>query len=241
MAAAAAGSSVRVGPIGRSELRTAARVLGDAFLDDPVWTAIGPRWRAQRRIANRVSFAGILAGSTRHGARIRVARDGGRVVGVTIGFEPRTWPLPDSSAVWELGWLLVAGPLPAMRGIRDDRAMRNHHVEYPHMYLWFIGVDPGWHGTGVGRALLADIHADADALAVPTYLETATPANVSFYEGDRYSVIGDIAMPSGPTMWRMERPSGSRHARPEAGGDAPSPRPRSGSNCTSAQLKRITT
>jgi GNAT superfamily N-acetyltransferase len=205
--AAEARSPVRIGPIARGELRSAARVLGDAFLDDPVWTAIGPRLRAQRRIANRVSFAGILTGSGRHGARIRVARAGAEIAGVSIGFEPSRWPLPDSSAVWELGWLFVAGPLPAWRGMRDDRAMRNHHVQHPHMYLWFLGVDPARHGTGVGRALLADIHADADRLGVPTYLETGTPANVGFYERDDYAVIGEITMPSGPTMWRMERPT----------------------------------
>ena len=207
MADANADSGVRVGPIGRGELRAAARVLGDAFLDDPVWTAIGPRWRAQRGISNRVSFAGILAGSARHGARIRVARDGGRVVGVTIAFEPATWPLPDSSFAWELGWLFVAGPLPAWRGLRDDRAMRSQHPSYPHMYLWFIGVAPEFHGTGVGRKLLAELHADADDLGVPTYLETATPSNVTFYERDAYETIGEISMPSGPTMWRMERPA----------------------------------
>ena len=207
MEGAAAASGVRVGAIGRGELRATARLLGDAFLDDPVWSAIGPHWRRQRRITNRVAFAGILAGSARHGARIRVARDGGRVVGATLAFVPATWPLPDSSFAWEIGWLFAAGPLPVRRGLRDDRAMRDQHPSYPHMYLWFIGVDPERHGTGVGRALLAELHAEADDLGVPTYLETATRSNVAFYEGDDYEVLGEIPMPSGPTMWRMERPA----------------------------------
>jgi GNAT superfamily N-acetyltransferase len=195
-----------IGPIVPREIPAAARVLGDAFLDDPVWSAIGPHRRSHRRIANRVSFAGILAGSIRNGARIRVARDGGTVVGASVAFAPGRWPIPDGSVLWELGWLVVAGPLPALRGLRDDRAMRAAHVEHPHMYLWFLGVDPPLHGTGVGRALLADMHADSDALGVPAYLETGTPGNVGFYERDGYETIGTIEMPSGPTMWRMERP-----------------------------------
>lgn len=183
-------------------------MLGDAFLEDPVWSAIGPRHRGHRRLANRVSFAGILAGSRRQGARVRVARSAaGDVVGATVAFAPGRWPLSQGSFVWEAGWLAVAGPLPALRGFRDDREMRAHHVGHPHMYLWFLGVDPDLHGSGVGRALLADLHAESEALGVPTFLETATRENVAFYERGGYEVIGEIAMPSGPTMWRMERPS----------------------------------
>jgi ribosomal protein S18 acetylase RimI-like enzyme len=201
-------SSISVEPLAPGDSRSAARVLGDAFLDDPVWSAIGPRRRGHRRIANRLSFAGILAGSRRHGGRIRVARDAaGEVVGATVAFVPGRWPLSQGSFVWELGWLMVAGPVPAWRGLRDDRAMRAAHVDHPHMYLWFLGVDPAVHGTGVGRALLAELHAAADELGVPTFLETATRENVGFYERDGYEVLGEIAMPSGPTMWRMERPS----------------------------------
>lgn len=184
-------------------------MLGDAFLDDPVWTAIGPRRRGHRRFANRVSFAGILTGSLRNGARIRVARaPDGRVGGVSVAFEPGRWPIPAGSVVWELGWVLAAGPLPGWRGYRDDRAMRAAHVAHPHMYLWFLGVDPDLHGQGVGRALLAELHLAADALAVPTFLETATPSNVAFYGRDGYAPIGEIRMPSGPTMWELERPAG---------------------------------
>lgn len=192
------------------ESRPAARTLAEAFLDDPAWTAIGPRRRSHRRIANHVSFAGILAGSRRYGARIRVARAaGGEVAGVTIAFEPGRWPIPQASFVYALGWLAFAGPLPASRGFRNDAAMRAHHPTHPHMYLWFIGVDPGRHGEGVGRALLAELHADSDARGLPTYLETATPSNVGFYERAGYEVLGEIAMPTGPPMWRMERPAGA--------------------------------
>ena len=185
-------------------------MLGDAFLDDPVWTAIGPRGRSHRRISNRVSFAGILAGSSRQGARIRVAREpGGAIAGASVAFAPGRWPISQGSLVWELGWLLTAGPLPAWRGLRDDRAMRAQHVTHPHMYLWFLGVAPALHGRGIGRALLAELHADSAALGVPTFLETARRENVAFYERDGYVTIGEIAMPSGPTMWRMERPEPS--------------------------------
>ena len=193
----------------RSDSRAVIGVLAAAFVDDPVWTAIGPRNRAHRAIANRASFAGILAGSVRHGARVRVARSEGRVAGATIAFEPGRWPIPDLAALWELGWLAVAGPLPAMRGMRDDRAIRATHIEHPHMYLWFIGVDPALHGSGVGRALMSELHAASDPLGVPAYLETGTEANVGFYGGRGYAVEGEIDLPSGARMWRMERPAGA--------------------------------
>lgn len=208
MTRARPGSGVTVGPIARGDGPAIAGVLADAFLDDPVWTAIGPRWRAHRRISHRASFAGILVGSVRNGGRVRVARSSSEVVGASIAFEPGRWPIPDTSALWEIGWLAVAGPLSAWRGLRDDRALRAHHVTHPHMYLWFLGVRPDWHGRGAGRALLAELHADSDRAALPTYLETGTPANVGFYERDGYATLGEIPMPSGPTMWRMERPAG---------------------------------
>jgi len=74
------------------------------------------------------------------------------------------------------------------------------------MYLWFLGVDPAVHSQGIGRALLADLHARSAELGVPTFLETGTRENVGFYGRLGYEEIGEIAMPSGPTMWKLERP-----------------------------------
>lgn len=195
-----------VGGFRRSDSRAVIGVLADAFLDDPVWTSIGPRNRAHRKLANRASFAGILAGSVRHGARVRVARAEGRIAGATIAFEPGRWPIPDPAALWELGWLIVAGPAPVLRGMRDDRAIRATHVAHPHIYLWFIGVTPELHGRGIGRALMAELHGTSDPLGLPVYLETGTMDNVAFYGSLGYRVEGEIELPSGPPMWRMERP-----------------------------------
>jgi ribosomal protein S18 acetylase RimI-like enzyme len=196
-----------VGPIGRGEVRAAARVLGTAFLDDPISTAIGPRRRAHRRITSPVSFMGILVASQRHRGRVRVARhhETGRVAGVSVAFEPGAWPVPEGAFAYEIGWLLMAGPLPLRRAIAFDRKVRAAHVPHPHMYLWFLGVDPAVQARGIGKALLADVHAEAAANDVPTYLETGTMANVTYYASVGYEVLGEINLSTGEPMWLMHR------------------------------------
>ncbi len=198
---------LEIGPAERGDKRAAARVLTESFLDDPVASAIGPRRRRHRRLVSPLSFGGIVAVSRRHGARVRLARRDGAAVGVSIAFDPGRWPLGDGAVVHELAWALVAGPAPVRRGIAFDRAVRADHVEHEHIYLWFLGVDPAAQGTGVGRALLADVHDRADARGVPTYLETGTFDNVSWYASAGYAVLGEMTLPHGGPLWRMERPS----------------------------------
>ncbi len=200
----------------RPDLGPIARVLAAAFVDDPVWSAVGPRRRRHRALANRASFWGIVRACGRHGARIRLARRPGGppgVLGATIAFDPGSWPIPERAAAWELGWGLLAGPAPLVRGLRDDGAMRAAHVEHPHVYLWFIGVDPDLHGGGVGRALMAELHRHADRCGLPVYLETGTEANVAFYSAHGYERRGEIELPSGARMWKLERPAGASATR----------------------------
>jgi GNAT superfamily N-acetyltransferase len=183
-------------------------VLAAAFTDDPVWTAIGPKRRRHRAFAGRFAFWGIVNGAARHGGRIRAAREPGgeAIVAATISFPDGGWPLPDAATLWELPWLFAAGPAPVTRGLRDDRALRASHVEHPHDYVWFVGVEPAMQGRGLGRALMADVHEWVEPGGLPTYLETSRLENVAFYGSMGYAELGEVRLPSGPTMWRMERP-----------------------------------
>ncbi len=88
--------------------------------------------------------------------------------------------------------------------------VRAAHVGHEHAYLWFLGVHPDEQGRGAGRALLADFDARADACEVPAYLETGTFENVAWYAGAGYEVLGELTLPSGEPVWRMERAHPSR-------------------------------
>lgn len=206
---AAPGLDFEVADLQRGDRLAAAKALGDAFLDDPVWEWIGPRRRRRRRLANRVAFHAILVAAMRHRGRVRVAREGGaegELLGVSVSFGPGDWPLPDSATALEAGWLLIAGPAPVRRGLEIDREMRATHIDHPHVYLWFLATAPEHQGRGVGRALLADLHRHAAGIDVPCYLEASKEDNVPYYERDGYEVIGEVAVPKAPKLWRMERP-----------------------------------
>lgn len=195
-----------VGAIAGGEMWTTARVLGRAFLDDPISAAIGPHRRTHRRLAGPMSFMGVLIASHRHGGTIRVARDrAGTILGASISFDPGAWPIPEGAAAWEFGWLLLAGPAPVRRGLDFDRRIRAAHVRHPHSYLWFLAVDPAAQSRGVGRALLAALHDDSAHHDVPTYLETGKMDNVAYYASHGYETVGDLTVSSGEPMWLMER------------------------------------
>lgn len=204
--AAAPEARIEVGHLERGDHRAAARMLADAFLDDPAWSAGSPRRRGHRRIANRSSFRGLLSASRRHGASIHVAGSPGAIEGVAVSFDPGRWPMPDHAGFSELGWLLISGPAPARRAYRDDAVMRRSHPTHPHLYLWLLGVGPSSRGRGVGRALIERVISRGEDQAVPVYLETATDENVAMYRRFGFEVRGEIELPSGVVMRQMERP-----------------------------------
>jgi len=52
----------------------------------------------------------------------------------------------------------------------------------PHYYLWWLTVDPGRQGQGIGTALLEPGLAKAGAEKLPVYLETHDEKNVRYYQ-----------------------------------------------------------
>ncbi|WP_309644274.1 GNAT family N-acetyltransferase [Phenylobacterium sp.] len=90
----------------------------------------------------------------------------------------------------------------AMRAAMD----KNHPMDRPHAYLWFIGVRPQAQGHGAGSRLLAAGLERVDAVGLPAYLESSSPANVPLYRRHGFEVTQEIQpMPGSPKLWAMWR------------------------------------
>ena len=187
--------------------RAAARVLADAFLDDPAWVAIGPSPRPLRRTVLRGFFGLTLGEALRSGGPSWCAVRAGQMVGAAVTFgDGRSFPPPRSSFV-EAPPFLLAGPGPAIRGARVGAVMERAHPHEPHLYLWFLAAHPGAQRQGVGRALMDRVLAEAGAGGLPVYLETTREDNVPYYGSFGFRVLGEQRLPRDAHMWFMGRDS----------------------------------
>lgn len=194
-------SGVRKGTL--DEVPAMARVLTQAFHDDPVfsWVLHGDRNRS--RMLER-GFELFLR-------RVWMEQE-----------ETYTTPGVVGAAVWERpgSWQLSAGRqlrlLPAMAAVFRNRLPRllralvtlegGHPREPQHYYLPFIGVAPHWQGRGLGAALLAPVLGRCDRERAAAFLEASTPRNRALYERHGFTVTEEFRLGrSAPLQWRMWR------------------------------------
>ena len=87
-----------------------------------------------------------------------------------------------------------------------DEAMAAHHPKEPHWYLGVIATVPERQGQGLGSELLHESMRRIDDEAMPCYLESSNPRNVSIYLRHGFDVTGEITLPDGgPSMTKMWR------------------------------------
>jgi ribosomal protein S18 acetylase RimI-like enzyme len=195
--------------LGRADERGAAETLARAFDDSPVYRAVFSRFSdvGRGRALVRVK-AGFVSAMAHHGES-RVARDGGVLAGTTIVTAPGRYPLSWLDEIRQSTGCATTGPIAIARFLRLSAYIRRVHIKEPHFYLFAIGVEPSRQGRGVGKALLADLNARADAAGAPCYLETEKAINVRLYESVGYRVLTDELIPGlGVRMWTMRRPPG---------------------------------
>jgi GNAT superfamily N-acetyltransferase len=186
-----------------------ARVLTDAFLDDPGWRDVGPGGQRHRRLTMWGYHRGLWHKALRWGSPGHAAFRSGRLVGVAVTFDSEAWPPPEPiSTLLDVPAFALAGPPAAVRGWLADAMMKRVHFPEAHMFLWQLAVDPPAQRTGVGRALMARVLADADDAALPIYLETANPENLPYYRGFGFVETGRESLPRGAPLWLMLRRSG---------------------------------
>ncbi|PLX67549.1 MAG: hypothetical protein C0603_09180 [Denitrovibrio sp.] len=73
-------------------------------------------------------------------------------------------------------------------------------------YLSIVGVLPQFQGQGYGVGLISSVLSETDKYNIPTFLETFTPRNMSFYKRLGYTAIDSYVEPTiGAEYWIMSR------------------------------------
>ncbi|MFI2841077.1 GNAT family N-acetyltransferase [Mycolicibacterium sp. PDY-3] len=195
----------QVRPAARSDVDALCRVLGRAFLDDPVMAWMLPDPQARRRKLHK-----LFAGLTRHH---HLARGGVEIAGAESGIAAAAlWDPPDQwrhTPAEELraapSMLLTFGKA-VRRGMQVSELMKRSHPDEPHWYLAVIGSDPQVRGDGFGHALMRSRLDRCDAEFAPAYLESSNPDNIGYYQRFGFEVTGEITLPDGgPVMYPMWR------------------------------------
>lgn len=73
--------------------------------------------------------------------------------------------------------------------------LHKKHLPEPHLYLFFIGVDPRYRGNGYAGALIRPMLERMDTMKMPCYLNTQNENNISMYEHFGFRVIDQQTLP----------------------------------------------
>jgi GNAT superfamily N-acetyltransferase len=197
---------IETAPLAPGERAAVARVYGDAFVDDPGWVAAGPNGRERRRRYVRRVCGGEAWAAARAGGTVLVTRDAGSPTAAVMFYPPDALPLSLWITVAEAPGAALAGPHVVARSLRADQTLQHAHPDEPHLFVSKLAAHPDHQHGGRGRALLNAAIERAEALGVPTYLDTANPANVPYYRSFGFVLTGERPLPRGATLWSLLRP-----------------------------------
>jgi GNAT superfamily N-acetyltransferase len=187
----------------QSRRAEAARVLAEAFLDDPAWVAIGPRREpARRRLLTRY-YTVLVGEALRWGGPNWCAISAGAVAGVALTYADGRRFAPPRATLREAPAFLPAGLRPSLRGAYVDFVMKRAHPRNAHVLLWYLAARPDIQRQGVGRALLDRVRAGAQRSGLPIYLDTTKFENVGYYRSHGYSEVGEARLLRGARVWFM--------------------------------------
>ncbi|MCP2264266.1 GNAT family N-acetyltransferase [Promicromonospora thailandica] len=191
-----------------SQVDEAAELAAAAYAEDPIFQAVFST--AKRRRAFHLTEQGITLRQHDPARVVRVAIDGGAVVGVAI------WKTDGAGGgvPGELDRRAEKLLRTFFRKLGADRqpyarfavALRAAMPMDPDVFLAQLAVRPDRQREGIGQALLDDGLARADARERTVRLQTSLPRNVAFYERSGFVVVGRHELYIGsPPLWNMRR------------------------------------
>jgi GNAT superfamily N-acetyltransferase len=191
-----------VRPATAADVKPLAAVMARAFYDDPpfIWMLPDPRTRLKR---SRRFFAALARGESLTRSGVDVALVGTEVGGAAIWRPPGHWETEQLATMLSV---VRAFGRRTRAAAALAQAMARAHPRAPHWYLFAIGVDPAWQGTGVASALLRSRLDQCDHDGLRAYLEASKAASVPLYQHFGFEPTGNPDLPDGAppltAMWR---------------------------------------
>ena len=186
----------------QDELPRVARLLAEAFYDDPVasWVYRDDRRRLAR--LDTLFTLNLRRVAMRHDEVWATEHD----AGAAMWMPPGTAKLGTGEELRMMPAMLRGAGRDSIRLLRLLSAFdAGHPYEPANWYLPFVGVTPAYQGRGFGSALLRPVLDRCDAEGTPAYLEASSPRNRALYERHGFEVRDEIRVADSPPVWPMWR------------------------------------
>ena len=180
-----------------SEREALVESLKLAFAADPATRGVWPD--PQKYLLHFTKFANAFGGKA---FSSNSAQYVGNYYGVALWLPPRIEP--DVTTLIELLQETTSEKTQEIVSMVFEK-MGGYHPSEPHWYLPLLGVDPLYHGKGIGSALLRHAITKFDSDNVIAYLESSNPRNIPFYERHGFEKLGTIHVNEFPPIVPMLR------------------------------------
>jgi GNAT superfamily N-acetyltransferase len=190
-----------------ADREAAARVLSQAFVDDPLSSFMLPFGRTRIKTIYKyfIVYGGAAIKSNR-GYGI-----GEPLQGVAFWKHPKQEDLSISARSLSGIFSLVCTFFPigyfrAKRVLKEQEAMQKKYTNEPYFLLENIGVLPSTQGKGLSSKLIRPSLEMADTQKVIVYTDTYKHSNVSLYEHFGFHCVENRSIKgTGLTVWAMRR------------------------------------
>lgn len=204
-------SELQLTPASAADLEPAARCLANAFAADPLIPFFFPNAGRRRGAAVIELFKLLLKARLELAMPVTLAAIDGTMSGVAMGYDTRKldWP-PALQTQWHAFEQQQEGFAERIQSY--EAASERSKPDRPHYYLGVVGVDPAWHGKGIGLALVESFcrQSEGDPLSTGTYLETGNPRNLGFYQRCGFATVGEHDLDQSTKLICLFRPA-TRH------------------------------
>jgi GNAT superfamily N-acetyltransferase len=200
-------NAISIGTLPAAQVGAAIGILRAAFLDDPIFRFHFPDPQLRGKVLE-LFFSDVVRAHTRLG-HVYAVFDRERLIGTAVWRPPNV----HATGLWAhlrglimRCRLLALSPRAGLKLLRGFAELEATHPDFPHWYLFFIGVESRQRGRGIGARLMAPVLGVADTTGMPCYLETPFPQTLPFYRALGYEITSEPRPFAGaPQLWAMTR------------------------------------